>query len=119
MSEDAVIDGTALPRLARMVGDDVLLEVLDLYLGSAPRRLAALRDGLAAGELLDAARALHDLKSSAAMVGAAGVARLAEEMERLARAGDAPAVQERLARLESAVEGAGAALREARRLWPT
>jgi HPt (histidine-containing phosphotransfer) domain-containing protein len=119
VSDDAGIDADALPRLAQMVGDDVLREVLDLYFDHVPHRLAALRDGLGAGELDGAARALHDLKSSAGMVGASGVSRLADEMERLARGGDREAVRERVERLESAVEAAGQVLREARRKWDT
>ena len=102
------------PRLKRMVGDKVLGEVLDLYFECMPKRITALRDGLRLGDLEAAARALHDMKSSAGMVGACGVQDLAQEMERLAREGDAPALDARLGRLETALADADEAVRQAK-----
>ena len=115
MTEDARFDEHALPRLQRMVGDKVLGEVLDLYVESVPRRFELLRGGLQSGDLDAAARALHDLKSSAGMIGAAGVYGLAGEMEQLAREGNADGLRERLGRLEAALETTGQTLDEARR----
>lgn len=114
MTEELQFDENALPRLERMVGDKVLGEVLDLYFECMPQRIAALRDGLRLGNLDTAARALHDMKSSAGMVGACGVQGLAHEMERLARAGDASGLEERMDRLETALADADEALRQAR-----
>ena len=114
MNDDLRFDENALLRLQRTVGDKVLGEVLDLYFDCMPKRVAALRDGMREGDLDAAARALHDMKSSAGMVGACGVQGLAQEMERLARAGDAPAVEARLDRLETALADADGAVRQAR-----
>lgn len=114
MSGEPDVDERALPRLERMVGRDVVEEVLDLYLKQSPRRLAGVRDGLARGSADEAARALHDLKSSAGMVGAVAVQRLAEEMEHLARADDLSALHDRLERLERLVLDSDRALAEAR-----
>ena len=114
MTEDLQFDEGALPRLERMVGDKVLGEVLDLYFECMPKRIAALRDGLRLGDLDAAARALHDMKSSAGMVGACGVQGLAHEMERLAREGDAPGLEGRMSRLETALTDADEAVRQAR-----
>jgi HPt (histidine-containing phosphotransfer) domain-containing protein len=58
--------------------------------------------------------ALHDLKSSAGMLGALGVQRLAEEMEELARRGDGAGLLARLASLEAAMSRAEDRLRAAR-----
>jgi len=107
MSDDPSIaknafDPGALPELERMVGGDVVDEVLGLYLANSPKRLAAVRAGLRSDDPDAVARALHDLKSSAGMVGANEVMRLAEELERLARARDLKPLAERLERLESA-----------------
>lgn len=103
MTEDGSFDEEALPRLERMVGPKVLGEVLDLYLESAPNRVRAVREGLQSNDLSIAAHALHDLKSSAGMIGAAGVQRLAEEMELLARQEDAAGLRARFESLESTV----------------
>ncbi len=115
MTEDARFDEHALPRLERMVGHSVLSEVLDLYAKSVPERLEVVRSGLESGDLDAAARALHDLKSSAGMVGAAGVQILAGEMEELAREGDTDGLRRRLGRLVTALETTGQTLDEARR----
>jgi HPt (histidine-containing phosphotransfer) domain-containing protein len=115
LNEDPAFDENALPRLERMVGAEVLGEVLDLYLAHAPKRVEAVRAGLRTQDPASAARALHDLKSSAAMVGAADVSRLAEEMERMARQDEIAALHARLERLEDAVARADGLLREAMR----
>ena len=114
MTDEPCLDEHALPRLERMVGRDVMDEVLDLYLENAPRRIESVRRGLAGGPLDDATRALHDIKSSAGMVGATAVQRLAEEMERLARAGDVAALRAHLERLELLLRQAERALTDAR-----
>jgi len=114
VTEDVQFDENALPRLERMVGDKVLGEVLDLYFECMPQRITALRDGLRLGDLDAAARALHDMKSSAGMVGACGVQGLAHEMERLAREGDVPGLEARMSRLETALADADQAVRQAR-----
>ena len=106
-------DANALPRLERMVGSDVVDEVLSLYRSSAPKRIEAVRAGLSANDHDTVARALHDLKSSAGMVGAEDVMHLAEEMERLARAEKLEMLPQRLERLEKALRRADALLREA------
>ena len=107
-------DERALPRLERMVGAKVLGEVLDLYLENTPLRLRAVRDGLDAEDQENTARALHDLKSSAGMIGASTVQQLAETMERAAWRGDLAAVRANLKRLETDLARAETLLQEAR-----
>jgi len=107
-------DEHALPRLERMVGVQVLGEVLDLYFENAPKRVAAVRAGLGSEDLEAAALALHDLKSSAGMLGVSGLQQLAEEMERLARQNDADGLRARVEPLEAAVARADSLLRDAR-----
>lgn len=102
MTSDARFDESTLPRLKTVIGPAALGEVLDLYMENSPKRIATVRDGLKTGDLAAAARALHDIKSSAGMIGAAGLQRLALEMEQLARDADANGLQERFARLEAA-----------------
>jgi len=114
LTGDGGFDEHALPRLERMVGARVLGEVLDLYAETTPRRLEVVREALRTEDLPAAAVALHDLKSSAGMVGASGLQQLAEEMERLARQNQTEALRERLPRLEAAVADAARHLGGAR-----
>lgn len=114
MSTDDGFDANALPRLERMIGAEALSEVLNLYLENAPGRLEAVRGALCESDAMTAARALHDLKSGAEMVGAVGVHRLALEMERQAREGDLDAVRSGVDGLESALSRAGVSLGLAR-----
>jgi HPt (histidine-containing phosphotransfer) domain-containing protein len=93
-----------------MIGAEALSEVLNLYLENAPGRLEAVRDALLASDTDAAARALHDLKSGAEMVGAFDVHRLALELERQARDGDLEAVRAGVDRLESALSRAEVSL---------
>ena len=111
--EDDAFDESALPLLERMLGNKVLDEVLGLYLANAPKRIEAVRTGLRTSDHEVVARALHDLKSSAGMVGASGVMRLAEEMERLARAEEMETLPERLERLEAALARSDMVLKQA------
>jgi HPt (histidine-containing phosphotransfer) domain-containing protein len=115
LSDDDCFDESALPRLERMVGPKVLGEVLDLYLEHAPKRIEAVRDGLRSKNLEAAALALHDLKSSAGMVGASSVQDLAELMERLARRNEREALRERFELLEAEAARAEGLLRDARK----
>ena len=111
--EEDAFDESALPLLERMVGSEVLAEVLGLFLANAPQRIEAVRLGLGAGDPDAVARALHDLKSSAGMVGASGVMRLAEQMERSARSKAMEALPQQLVRLEAALARANVLLEEA------
>jgi HPt (histidine-containing phosphotransfer) domain-containing protein len=95
----AWFDEAAIPRLQRMIGADVVVEILDLFFETTPQRVAEVRSG----DAWRAAQALHALKSSAAMVGGMELQGLAQDMERLAREGDAEAVGLRLADLQAAV----------------
>ena len=114
MTANTWFDEHALPRLERMVGAKVLGEVLDLYFENAPKRIEAVRAGMRSEDLGAAALALHDLKSSAGMLGASGLQQLAEEMERLARQNDADGLRARFEPLEAAVTRADGLLRDAR-----
>jgi HPt (histidine-containing phosphotransfer) domain-containing protein len=113
LNQEGAFDENALPRLERMVGGKVLDEVLDLYFEHSPKRIEAVRTGLRTDDPESTARALHDLKSSAGMVGASEVMRLAEEMERLARGNEIATLPTRLERLEAAMDRADSRLRAA------
>ena len=73
---------------AQVAGEpDLVVELIDLYAEDTPRRLAAMKSALAAGDLAALRRAAHGLKGSSASLGARRVALLCEELERLPGAG--------------------------------
>jgi len=99
-------DSAALARLKRMISASRAEEVLSLYLELTPTRMAAVHDGLRDNDLESVGRALHDMKSSAGMVGARQLERLALEMERDVACEDGPALSAKVERLASAVSEA-------------
>jgi len=99
MTDDGGYDASVIPRLERMIGADVVGEILDLFFETTPRRIAEVRSGNA--EL--AAQALHSLKSSAGMLGGTELAGLAEDLERLAMDDRHAAIRGRLDELDAAV----------------
>ena len=80
-------DPQAIARLERFGGRRLLNEMIALYLGSAPERLAAAAAGVAASDAAATEYALHALKSSSAQLGAVRLSRLCEQGEMLARGG--------------------------------
>jgi HPt (histidine-containing phosphotransfer) domain-containing protein len=111
-------DIASLERLRRFGGNTLLGKMVDIYLETAPQRVAAARAGLAVGDAEEVERALHSLKSSSAQLGAFPMQRLCERGEREARAGslaNAPAV---LAAIDAELPGVLAWLDNARREEP-
>lgn len=71
---------------------DAFVDLSHTFLRIAPPMLARLQQDEAAGDHAAAMRGAHSLKSTAALVGAAQLARMAEETENRARDGhDSPA----------------------------
>ena len=72
--------------LARFADDAALLrEIVESFIGEAPKDLERLRTALAASEPEDARRHAHSIKGAAANVGALAVVELAARMEQAAR----------------------------------
>lgn len=71
--EDAQVEGEP----------DIVVELIELYDEDTPRRLAAIRGALAAGDSTALRRAAHGLRGSSASLGALQVATLCEKLERL------------------------------------
>ena len=101
-------DPNALARLRRFGGDKLLREMIDLYLTSAPERLAAAKSGVASGDLPSAELALHSLKSSSAQLGAARVGKLSEQGELIARTGTLDGIDVLVTEMESELARAAA-----------
>ncbi len=103
MTNAAGFDETVLARLSETVGADVIQEIIDLFLEHTPQRIEAAREGLRSGTLDEVARAMHSLKSSAAMIGASRVEEIARRMEETATQQGADALASQLDDLDTAV----------------
>jgi CheY-like chemotaxis protein/HPt (histidine-containing phosphotransfer) domain-containing protein len=95
------VDDAVLRHLASVIGGADTREVIDVYLGDAPMRLADFRDGLDRNDLELAHRAVHTLKSTAASLGALRFASFCGEVEDAARIGDTATLRARLPDLEA------------------
>jgi histidine phosphotransfer protein HptB len=106
-----------LAELVDAIGPDATVEVIGVFRSSAGEGVAATMQALARGDLTEAGRQAHALKSSSALVGALALSEAMEQIERAAGAADRRAAEAAGARLPmllaeslSAVEGTLAAL---------
>ena len=79
-----MLDRAVLERLRDEVGDAdgaIVLDVIDLFLVDAPKRLAEVRHGLVDGVPECVERGAHTLKGSSANLGAVRLARQCELLE--------------------------------------
>jgi HPt (histidine-containing phosphotransfer) domain-containing protein len=65
---------------------DLILELIDLYLQSAPLLITAIQSAMTDADELSLKRAAHSLKGSSGTLGARPLAAICEELERLADA---------------------------------
>lgn len=85
--ESAVLDRAALDRLRDTVGEEFVGELVATFLGDAPGQLATLRGALERGDVEQARRAAHTLKSNAATFGAESLSELCRRLEEKAKSG--------------------------------
>jgi HPt (histidine-containing phosphotransfer) domain-containing protein len=81
--EPSAIDQSVLDDLEKSVGDDrsFLRELVETFLDDTPRQIAALRAGIADGDVETTNRAAHTLKSTSATLGALGLSAMARELQ--------------------------------------
>jgi HPt (histidine-containing phosphotransfer) domain-containing protein len=92
----APVDEATLARLAQdLGGEEVVAEIVDTFLADAARIQATL-EGADGADERGVARALHTLKSSAAVVGALHLSELCRQAEDAARRGDAEGAKARV-----------------------
>jgi signal transduction histidine kinase/CheY-like chemotaxis protein len=109
-----VLDPTAVTQVrAVLAGADAGM-LVEVFVGQADERLAALHAARAAGDVDAFLRACHALRGSSATLGASRLAACARALETTARAGPLPSAPE-LAALTAEVAEAGTALRQALR----
>lgn len=88
MINSHAIDQDAIDRLVEWGGNKLLSQMLRLFLDNTPERFAQIENGLAeGGDLEEAHRGAHSLKSSAGNVGAMEVSELAARLEAATKAG--------------------------------
>jgi len=114
MTADGIAGRRGLDRAAlldRLEGDqELLLEIVELFLEDCPRRLAVGRQAVNAGDLVTLVRIAHSLKGSAANFGGADASSAALAVETAARAGDLTAATATWQRLEAEIAWLTAAL---------
>jgi CheY-like chemotaxis protein len=99
--------------LQRLQGDENLLaEVVGIFLEEAPRRLGALRAAIEQREAETATRVAHSLKGELGYLGIAGVAERARRLEALAHAGDFAGLESEFALFASDLEAVMLSMRE-------
>lgn len=105
-----ILNDSAIDRLTRIGGDDLVRQMIELFLEHGPGRMAALIDGYEAGDAARVERAAHTLKSTAGNLGAGRLQATAETVEALAAEGSIDG--ELVARLQREYEESVAALRQ-------
>ena len=88
----------------REEGEDFLLDLIDLFVTEAPKRLAALAAALGKSDHALVQLAAHTLESTAAIFGADALQAVAAAAELAARAGDLREVARLLTPLRAAAE---------------
>jgi len=101
----------------RIVGGPKLVrELIELFLRSAPERIAVARAGIQSGDLDATQRAMHSLKSSAGQLGVTGVQESCRRAEISATNGDAKGAESAVAEVEAVWPETSAWLTEQGRL---
>jgi len=114
-AETSALDPAAFDRLRALERDapGVLRELIDLYLGDTPGRVASLAAAATRGDAESLGSLAHGLKGSSGYIGAREIEGLCAEIERLLRAGRKDAAFARVAAFPAAIERVRVALRDA------
>lgn len=102
MTDSEIIDSQALDRLREWGGDKLAAQMVRLFLKNSGTRMDQIRTGVEEGDLDEAERGAHSLKSSAANIGAETLRTLATRLESAALEGDPDGANALLPDLESA-----------------
>jgi HPt (histidine-containing phosphotransfer) domain-containing protein len=108
--ESDAIDLSALARLRKLGGDELLSKMIDLFISHAEPAIEEAAAGIRSGDFDIVRRAAHSLKSSAGNLGAQHVQELAEAIEQLAENRNTAGLNESMTNLRSAYSEAKAQL---------
>jgi two-component system, sensor histidine kinase and response regulator len=112
MDMTAIIDRSVLDEIRALggPGDDLLSEVIGVFLAEAPGQVRGVNEALAARDTAAIQRAAHRLKGSALGVGARQLAALVAAVELAARTGDVERATSDAAGLDAAIDATRVAL---------
>jgi two-component system sensor histidine kinase/response regulator len=102
MAESEVIDPQALERLKEWGGEKLAAQMVRLFLKNSLTRMDQIRSGIDGGDVDEAERGAHSLKSSAANIGAERLRTLATQVEAAALDQHLDRMTELLPRIEDA-----------------
>jgi HPt (histidine-containing phosphotransfer) domain-containing protein len=102
MTASEIIDPQALDRLREWGGDKLAGQMVRLFLKNSGTRMDQIRVGVDGGDLEEAERGAHSLKSSAANIGAETLRTLVTRMESAALEGNPDEARALLPAIESA-----------------
>ncbi len=102
MTDSQIIDPQALERLREWGGDKLAGQMVRLFLKNSGTRMDQIRTGVDGGDLEEAERGAHSLKSSAANIGAETLRTFATRLEGAALEGNDQSAKELLPDLEKA-----------------
>ncbi|NPV61847.1 MAG: PAS domain S-box protein [Methanotrichaceae archaeon] len=107
------VDRKALEELRKLQTEDdpdIVQELIEMYLGRAPARIAALKEALMGDKPQELCKEAHDLKSSSAILGAVRLSAICEKLEAMGRSGSLDTASELIERAEAELELAKDAL---------
>jgi two-component system cell cycle response regulator DivK len=102
MDNPEIIDEMAIQRLHRIGGDELVGELIAIFLKNTPERLASAFKGADTGNMSQVLIAAHSLKSSCANLGAKKMRELAIEIEKIALDGNTTVLPGLIKKLEAA-----------------
>ena len=102
----------AVEQLRADLGDDIMLELVGLFLTNAPELLASMRAGIASLDARAVGRAAHELKSTAASLGCTALARQCADIEASAPTAPVSSLAAPVANAESLFAEARAAIQQ-------
>ncbi len=104
MSSLDAIDEAAMQRLRRIGGDELISELVTIFLRNTPVRIQSAREAAHSGERQQVMIAAHSLKSSCANLGARRMQQLAAEIETLALNGSTTALPDLIEKLDQSFQ---------------
>lgn len=104
MDAPEIIDEVAIQRLHRIGGDELVGELIAIFLKNTPDRITSALNGADTGNMSQVMIAAHSLKSSCANLGAMRMRQLAIDIEKIALNGNNAALPELIKQLENAFQ---------------
>lgn len=114
MDEGIILNQTTIENLKALGGDELLHELIDLFLEHSPGLLSNISNGQSTSDWDQVSRAAHSLKSSAGNIGAFQLQAVASNIEQAANKSDGPAINDSIIPLTPAYDAVSKALKQLR-----